>query len=50
VPDGHKKYTGESRFPLLIQNIHRYFFYIAALFGVLLTYDLGRKVIARFKE
>jgi hypothetical protein len=42
VPDGHRKYTGESRFPLLIQNIHRYFFYIAALFGVLLTYDLGR--------
>jgi hypothetical protein len=42
VPDGHRKYTGESRFPLLIQNIHRYFFYIAGLFAILLTYDLGR--------
>ena len=23
----HKKYTGESRFPLIMQNVHRYFFY-----------------------
>ena len=39
APTPHKRYTGESRFPLLIQNIHRYFFYIASLFAVLLTYD-----------
>lgn len=29
VRDGHKTYTGETRFPLLIQNLHRYFFYAA---------------------
>jgi len=29
VRDGHKRYTGETRFPLLIQNLHRYFFYAA---------------------
>ena len=29
VPDGHKKYTGETRFPLIFQNLHRYFFYAA---------------------
>ena len=29
VRDGHKRYTGETRFPLLIQNLHRYLFYVA---------------------
>jgi hypothetical protein len=42
VPDAHSKYTGESRFPLIIQNIHRYFFYVALLFALLLTYDFAR--------
>jgi hypothetical protein len=42
VPDGHKRYTGESRFPLLIQNVHRYFFYIAAAFAILFVYDTAR--------
>jgi hypothetical protein len=27
VPDARSKYFGESRFPLILQNIHRYFFY-----------------------
>ncbi len=39
VAEPHGKYTGESRFPLILQNIHRYFFYIALAFNVLLTYD-----------
>ncbi|MGH8792625.1 MAG: hypothetical protein ACRDXX_08270 [Stackebrandtia sp.] len=39
VPDGHKKYTGETRFPLLFQNVHRYFFYAAMGVGAVLTYD-----------
>ena len=26
VAEPHKKYTGETRFPLIIQNSHRYFF------------------------
>ena len=29
VAEPHKKYTGETRFPLILQNIHRYFFYAA---------------------
>ena len=32
VSDGHGAYTGETRFPLLLQNVHRYFFY----FGLVL--------------
>ena len=39
VSEPHKKYTGESRFPLIIQNSHRYFFYAAMVFNVILTYD-----------
>ena len=31
VAEPHKKYTGETRFPLILQNIHRYFFYAALL-------------------
>ena len=33
------RYTGETRFPLVLQNIHRYFFYIAAAFAAILTWD-----------
>src|SRR5262245_9355556 len=32
------KYRGERKWPLLIQNIHRYFFYLAAIFILLLAY------------
>jgi hypothetical protein len=39
VAEPHKKYTGETRFPLLGQNLHRYFFYIAAIISVINTYD-----------
>jgi hypothetical protein len=39
VADAHSSYKGESRFPLLIQNIHRYFFYAGLVFNVLLTAD-----------
>jgi hypothetical protein len=34
-----KKYTGERAFPLVLQNLHRYFFYVAALFILILGYD-----------
>jgi hypothetical protein len=40
VPEPHKKYSGERRFPLVMQNIHRYFWYIAVVFAVILTWDL----------
>jgi hypothetical protein len=39
VPDGHKRYTGETRFPLVVQNLHRYFFYAAVLISVVNTWD-----------
>jgi hypothetical protein len=39
VPDGHKRYTGETRFPLVVQNLHRYFFYAAVLISLVNTWD-----------
>jgi hypothetical protein len=33
------RYTGESRIPLIWQNIHRYFFYVAVGFAAVLTWD-----------
>lgn len=39
VPEPHKKYTGESRFPLVVLNLHRYFFYGAVIFGLVNVYD-----------
>jgi hypothetical protein len=39
VAEPHSKYTGETRSPLLIQNIHRYFWYFAVIFAGILTYD-----------
>ena len=39
VPDGHKTYTGETRFPLIGQNLHRYAFYAAGVISVINTYD-----------
>jgi len=39
IPDVRQGYTGETRAPLLLQNVHRYMFYIAVLFVVVLTWD-----------
>jgi len=39
VPDGHKTYTGETRFPLIFQNLHRYAFYAALIISLINTYD-----------
>jgi hypothetical protein len=39
VAEPRKRYTGETRFPLILQNIHRYFFWIALILNVILTYD-----------
>jgi hypothetical protein len=39
VAEPHKKYTGETRFPLIVQNVHRYFFYLGFLLNIILTYD-----------
>ena len=39
VAEPHAKYTGETRFPLLGQNLHRYFFYAAVLISLINSYD-----------
>ncbi|MDA8186488.1 MAG: hypothetical protein ACYCUF_02245 [Acidimicrobiales bacterium] len=39
VADGHGKYSGESRFPLVLQNVHRYFWILAFVWNVILTID-----------
>jgi hypothetical protein len=39
VGEPRKKYLGERSFPLIIQNIHRYFLYLALVFIVLLARD-----------
>jgi hypothetical protein len=39
VAEPHGKYTGETRFPLILNNAHRYFFYLGLLFNVILTWD-----------
>ncbi|MCV7385792.1 hypothetical protein [Mycolicibacter longobardus] len=39
VPEPRAGYTGETRFPLIIQNTHRYFFYIAGAIAIINTID-----------
>ena len=39
VVEPRHEYRGEKKFPLILQNIHRYFLYVALIFIVILTYD-----------
>ncbi len=39
VGEPRKGYPGETSFPLIMQNIHRYFLYIALLFILVLAHD-----------
>jgi hypothetical protein len=39
VAEPHKVYSGETRFPLIFQNAHRYFFYAAVAISLINTYD-----------
>jgi len=39
VAEPHARYSGETRLPLILQNAHRYFLYIAVLFALLLSWD-----------
>jgi len=39
VAEPHGKYTGETRLPLILQNVHRYFWYAAILVSAVLTFD-----------
>jgi hypothetical protein len=38
-PAARKGYTGERRFPLVLQNLHRYALYAAIVFVFILSYD-----------
>jgi hypothetical protein len=42
VGEPRKSYWGERSFPLVIQNIHRYFLYLALIFIVILAFDAYR--------
>ena len=39
VSEPHGKYTGERRLPLILNNVHRYTFYLALVLNVVLTLD-----------
>jgi len=40
VGEPRKRYRGENSFPLILQNVHRYFLYLALAFLVFLTHDV----------
>src|SRR5215813_550726 len=42
VGEPRKSYLGEKTFPLILQNVHRYFLYVALLFLVFLAYDVWK--------
>ncbi len=39
VAEPHKTYSGETKLPLILNNIHRYFWYFAVVFAIILTWD-----------
>jgi len=42
VGEPRKKYLGEHSFPLIMQNLHRYFLYFAVFFVACLAYDVWK--------
>jgi hypothetical protein len=40
VAEPHKAYSGETRLPLILQNVHRYFWYAAVVVALVLTFDV----------
>ena len=42
VGEPRNKYLGENWFPLVLQNLHRYFLYLALFFLVVLSYDVWK--------
>ena len=42
VGEPRKKYLGERSFPLIFQNVHRYFMYIAVVFWCFLAHDVWK--------
>ncbi len=39
VAEPHATYTGETKFPLIMQNLHRYFFFAAIIVSLVNTFD-----------
>jgi hypothetical protein len=39
VAEPHTAYTGETRFPLILQNVHRWFWYATFVVALILTWD-----------
>ena len=44
VSEPRKSYRGENSFPLILQNIHRYFLYLALLFILVLAWDVWKSM------
>src|SRR5579862_5605557 len=42
VGEPRKSYLGENSLPLILQNVHRYFMYLAVVFLVLLAHDVWK--------
>ncbi|MGH9195454.1 MAG: hypothetical protein ACRD1T_06925, partial [Acidimicrobiia bacterium] len=42
VAEPHQRYTGETKFPLILQNVHRYFLYFAIPLPFILFFDAIR--------
>jgi hypothetical protein len=42
VREPHAKYSGETKFPLIMQNLHRYFFFMVVLISILNTWDAAQ--------
>ena len=42
VGEPRKRYLGEATFPLILQNIHRYFLYVALVFLLFLAHDVWK--------
>jgi hypothetical protein len=42
VGEPRQTYLGERSFPLIMQNVHRYFLYLALIFIVILSYDVWK--------
>jgi len=47
VAEPHKSYSGETRFPLVVQNAHRYFWYLASALLLINTYDAAHAFFPR---
>ena len=40
VAEPHAAYSGETRFPLILQNVHRWFWYATLVVALILTWDV----------